>query len=105
MPLPGDRCSVVWVAPPKEAERLMVLSDDELSEAAGKNRIRSSGASVEGGRHLFPLAIERPANSRSARMALVGEAAHVVPPMGAQGLNLGLARCRRIAAIVREALA
>src|SRR5664280_1396493 len=34
VPLPGDRSSVVWVAAPKEAERLIALSDDELSEAA-----------------------------------------------------------------------
>src|SRR5262249_13040052 len=36
VPLPGERCSVVWVASPKEAERLRDLGDDELSEAAEK---------------------------------------------------------------------
>ena len=34
VPLPGNRCSVVWVAAPKEAERLMALGDDDLSAAA-----------------------------------------------------------------------
>src|SRR6201999_1639654 len=33
VPLPGDRCSVVWVTSPAEAERLMALDDQELSEA------------------------------------------------------------------------
>src|SRR4029079_1824621 len=36
VPLPGNRSSVVWVSDAKEAERLMALGDDELSEAAEK---------------------------------------------------------------------
>ena len=61
VPLPGDRCSVVWVAAPKEAERLIALSDDELSEAAEAQSHSILGRiRVEPGRHLFPLAIEQP---------------------------------------------
>jgi 2-octaprenyl-6-methoxyphenol hydroxylase len=106
VPLPGDRCSMVWVAQPKEAERLFLLNDDELSEAAEKQSHSIFGrVRVEGGRHLFPLAIERPAQFAQRRTALVGEAAHVIPPIGAQGLNLGLRDAADIAAIVREALA
>jgi 2-octaprenyl-6-methoxyphenol hydroxylase len=106
VPLPGERCSVVWVARPKEAERLSLLSDDELSEAAERQSHSILGhVRVEGGRHLFPLAIERPAQFAHRRVALVGEAAHVVPPIGAQGLNMGLRDADDIAVIVREALA
>jgi 2-octaprenyl-6-methoxyphenol hydroxylase len=106
VPLPGDRCSVVWVAQPKEAERLFLLSDDELSEAAEKQSHSILGrVRVEGGRHLFPLAIERAAQFAQRRVALVGEAAHVIPPIGAQGLNMGLRDAANIAAIVHEALA
>src|ERR1700730_15294621 len=106
VPLPGDRCSVVWVARPKEAERLFLLSDDELSEAAEKQSHSILGrVRVEGGRHLFPLAIERPGQFAHHRVALVGDAAHVIPPIGAQGLNMGLRDAADIAAIVREALA
>jgi len=106
VPLPGERCSVVWVAHPKEAERLFLLSDDELSEAAEKQSHSIFGrVRVEGGRHLFPLAIERPVQFAHHRTALVGEAAHVVPPIGAQGLNMGLRDAADIATIVREALA
>jgi 2-octaprenyl-6-methoxyphenol hydroxylase len=91
VPLPGDRCSVVWVAAPKEAERLMALSDDELSEAAEAQSHSILGRiAVEPGRHLFPLAIEQPRQFAQRRIALVGEAAHVLPPIGAQGLNMGL---------------
>jgi 2-octaprenyl-6-methoxyphenol hydroxylase len=106
VPLPGQRSSVVWVAHPKQAERLFLLSDDELAEAAEKQSHSILGRiRVEGGRHLFPLAIERPAQFAHHRIALVGEAAHVVPPIGAQGLNMGLRDAADIAAIVGEALA
>jgi 2-octaprenyl-6-methoxyphenol hydroxylase len=106
VPLPGDRCSVVWVAAPKEAERLLGLSDDELSEAAEKQSHSILGRTrVEPGRHLFPLAIERPRQFAHKRIALVGEAAHVIPPIGAQGLNMGLRDAADIAGIVGEALA
>src|ERR1700677_2988815 len=105
VPLPGDRCSVVWVAPPGHAERLMTMTDDALSEAAEAQphsilgRIR-----IEPGRHLFPLVIERPGQFARHRVALVGEAAHVLPPIGAQGLNMGLRDAAGIAGIVREAM-
>lgn len=106
VPLPGNRCSVVWVAAPKEAERLRALSDEELSEAAEKQSHFIFGrVRVESGRYVFPLAIERPQRFAARRVALVGEAAHVVPPIGAQGLNLGLRDADDTAGLVREALA
>ncbi|HEV7635245.1 MAG TPA: UbiH/UbiF family hydroxylase [Bradyrhizobium sp.] len=105
VPLPGDRCSVVWVASPQEAARLMALSDDELSEAAEAQSHSILGRlRVEPGRHLFPLAIERPGQFAKARIALVGEAAHVLPPIGAQGLNMGLRDAADLADIVGQAL-
>jgi len=105
VPLPGNRCSVVWVAAPREAERLMTLSDDELSAAAEAQSHSVLGRlSVEPGRHVFPLAIEQPQQFAKARIALVGEAAHVLPPIGAQGLNMGLRDAADIADIVREAM-
>src|SRR3981081_4139606 len=105
VPLPGDRCSVVWVAAPKEAERLMALSDDELSVAAETQSHSILGRiRVEPGRHLFPLAIEQPRQLAHRRIALVGEAAHVLPPIGAQGLNMGLRDANDLADIVRDAM-
>jgi 2-octaprenyl-6-methoxyphenol hydroxylase len=106
VPLPGDRCSVVWVAAPKEAERLAALADDELSEAAERQSHSIFGrVRVEAGRHVFPLAIERPTKFARRRVALVGEAAHVIPPIGAQGLNLGLRDAADIADFVQKAIA
>jgi 2-octaprenyl-6-methoxyphenol hydroxylase len=105
VPLPGDRCSVVWVAAPKEAERLIALSDDELSVAAETQSHSILGrVRVEPGRHLFPLAIEQPRQLAHRRIALVGEAAHVLPPIGAQGLNMGLRDATDLADIVRDAM-
>ena len=105
MPLPGDRCSVVWVAAPKEAERLIALSDEELSEAAERQSHSILGRiAIEPGRHLFPLGIEQPGRFAKHRIALVGEAAHVLPPIGAQGLNMGLRDAADIAEIVRDAM-
>jgi 2-octaprenyl-6-methoxyphenol hydroxylase len=105
VPLPSDRCSVVWVAAPKEAERLIALSDDELSDAAEKQSHSILGRiAVEPGRHLFPLGIERPGQFAKDRIALIGEAAHVLPPIGAQGLNMGLRDASDIADIVRDAM-
>jgi 2-octaprenyl-6-methoxyphenol hydroxylase len=106
VPLPGERSSVVWVAAPKEAERLLALSDDELSAAAEARSHSILGRiRVEPGRHLFPLAIEQPSQFAKARIVLVGEAAHVVPPIGAQGLNMGLRDAADLADIVRDAMA
>ncbi|MFZ0763031.1 MAG: UbiH/UbiF family hydroxylase [Bradyrhizobium sp.] len=106
VPLPGNRSSVVWVAEPKEADRLMALSDEELSDAA---EVRSHSIlgkmQVEPGRNRFLLAIEQPRQFANTRIALVGEAAHVLPPIGAQGLNMGLRDAADLAEVVRNALA
>jgi 2-octaprenyl-6-methoxyphenol hydroxylase len=59
--------------------------------------------SVEAGRAVFPLAVETAQSFGRDRIALVGEAAHVIPPIGAQGLNLGLRDAATIAELVAEA--
>lgn len=105
VPLPGDRSSVVWVVAPGEAERLIALSDDELSAAAETRSHSILGRiAVEPGRHQFPLSIEQPRRFAGHRIALVGEAAHVIPPIGAQGLNMGLRDASDVADIVSEAM-
>ena len=84
----------------------MAMSDDELSEAAEAQSHSILGRiRVEPGRHLFPLAIETSAPFARHRVALIGEAAHVLPPIGAQGLNMGLRDAADIAAIVGDARA
>ena len=105
VPLPGNRSSVVWVSAPKEAERLLALSETELSDAVEARSHSILGKmQVEPGRNRFSLAIEQPRQFAKARIALVGEAAHVLPPIGAQGLNMGLRDAADIADVVQNAL-
>lgn len=105
VPLGDNRSSVVWVCAPKEAERLKGLGADELSAAAEMQSHSILGRiQVEPGRHVFRLAIERPRQFAKDRIALVGESAHVLPPIGAQGLNMGLRDGADIAEIVGRAI-
>jgi 2-octaprenyl-6-methoxyphenol hydroxylase len=105
VPLPGNRSSIVWVVRPDEAARLQALDDDALALAAEKQSHSIFGKlTVAPGRHVFPLAIENPDTLAAKRIALVGEAAHVLPPIGAQGLNMGLRDAADLAEIVRDAL-
>ncbi|MBI3702058.1 MAG: UbiH/UbiF family hydroxylase [Afipia sp.] len=104
VPLPGNRSSVVWVVKPDEAERLKSLDDARLADAVERQSHSIYGKMTpEGGRHVFPLSIEEPARLAAKRIALIGEAAHVLPPIGAQGLNMGLRDAADIAKIVRGA--
>jgi 2-octaprenyl-6-methoxyphenol hydroxylase len=106
VPLPGNRSSVVWVSEPKEADRLMALSDEELADAIEARAHSILGKMQIGpGRSKFPLTIEQPGKFAKTRIALIGEAAHVLPPIGAQGLNMGLRDAADMAEIVRDALA
>jgi 2-octaprenyl-6-methoxyphenol hydroxylase len=83
---------------------MFALDDEALSAAVEKQSHSIFGrVRVEPGRHMFPLAIERPHRYADKRIALTGEAAHVVPPIGAQGLNLGLRDAMDIAAVVGKA--
>lgn len=104
VPLPGNRSSVVWVTRPDQAQRLSELSDDDLAyEVEKQAHFHLGRMSVASSRHVFPLAFEQAGRIASNRTALVGDAAHVLPPIGAQGLNLGLRDAAEIAAIVGEA--
>jgi 2-octaprenyl-6-methoxyphenol hydroxylase len=105
VPLAGNRSSVVWVMGPAEAGQRMALSDTELAEAAERQSHSILGRfEVEHGRHRFPLTIEQPATFAANRIALVGEAAHVLPPIGAQGLNMGLRDAADLACIAQQAM-
>jgi 2-octaprenyl-6-methoxyphenol hydroxylase len=91
VPLKGRRASIVCVVEPREAERLLALDDAALSaEIEHRSHAILGATAVEPGRGAFPLTITRAARLAAGRIALVGESAHVLPPIGAQGLNLGL---------------
>lgn len=101
VPLPGRRSSLVWVVEPRMARMLADLDDASLS-ARVEERLGSflGRVDVEPGRQVFPLSAALPERFAANRIALVGEAAHVLPPIGAQGLNLGLRDVADLAAIV-----
>ena len=101
VPLPGNRSSLVWVVKPETAEELAALDDAALSVRVEQKMQSMLGrVSVEPGRQVYPLSALMPARFAQDRIALVGEAAHVFPPIGAQGLNLGI---RDVEDIVRTA--
>ncbi len=104
VPLPGRRSSLVCVLDPARAAALSAMSDAALSAEIERRAHSLLGTMrVEPGRGVFPLAIETADAFARGRIALVGEAAHVVPPIGAQGLNLGLRDGATIAEIVADA--
>ncbi|MEZ5809305.1 MAG: UbiH/UbiF family hydroxylase [Zhengella sp.] len=86
-----DRSSLVWVTSPAEADRLSGLTEEAFCLALEQRMQSMLGRiSQPGSRQPWPLSATLPAGFAARRVALVGEAAHVFPPIGAQGLNLGL---------------
>jgi len=105
VPLPGNISSVVWVVRPEEADRLLALEDDAFCEDLRRRCYGLLGGfSSPGKRHGFALSLRTAWRMAQRRIALVGEAGHVVPPIGAQGLNLGLRDGATLAEIAVDAL-
>ncbi|HWK95705.1 MAG TPA: UbiH/UbiF family hydroxylase [Pseudolabrys sp.] len=104
VPLPGNRSSLVWVLRPADADAIAELSDEDLAlEIEAMAHSILGKMTVEPGRALFPLSAQTARRFGARRIALVGEAAHVVPPIGAQGLNLGLRDAVTIAELTADA--
>ena len=100
----GQRSSLVWVLDPEDSEDIAALDDDELSAEIERASHSILGkVKVEPGRGLFPLRVGSAKPFAKHRIALVGEAAHVIPPIGAQGLNLGLRDAATIGELAVEA--
>lgn len=106
VPLPGMESGLVWVERPAIARRMVELDEDGFRvvlETRLQGLLGHVGAI--GPRRLFPLSgLTAEAYARS-RVALIGEAGHVIPPIGAQGLNLGLRDAATLADCVAEAMA
>ena len=92
VPLPDRVSSLVWVDRPGFIERQMAASPTEFV-AALTARLGGLLGKVEatGSRRSFPMSGLLAERMAKGRIALVGEAGHALPPIGAQGLNLGLA--------------
>jgi 2-octaprenyl-6-methoxyphenol hydroxylase len=104
VPLPGLRSSLVWVLDPAKADELAAFDDEALGTEIERAAHSILGKiEVESGRGLFPLGTVTAHRFAGSRIALVGEAAHVIPPIGAQGLNLGLRDAVTIGELATEA--
>lgn len=98
VPMPGRRSSLVWVEKPEVAERLMELDGERFTRTLETNLSGLLGTIGEVGlRNAFPLSHMTADAMARNRVALVGEAAHAMPPIGAQGLNLSLRDCAALA--------
>jgi 2-octaprenyl-6-methoxyphenol hydroxylase len=105
VPLKGNRSSLVWVTSPREADRIERLDDLALALEIEQQAHSILGKmSLEPGRGRFPLSVETANKFSGDRVALVGEAAHTLPPIGAQGFNLGLRDAATLAELVAQAL-
>ena len=101
VPLPRDRSSLVCVVGPDEAGLIATLDEAALDDEIERRSHSILGKiAVEPGHGVFPLAIETARTFGRSRIALVGEAAHLMPPIGAQGLNLGLRDAATIGELV-----
>ena len=104
VPLPGRRSSLVYVTDPASARAVTDMDDAALALELERRAHSILGSlTIEPGRGAFPLVMETARRFAGDRVALVGEAAHVLPPIGAQGLNLGLRDAATIVEIVVDA--
>jgi len=97
VPLPGNRSALVWVTTREEADYLLTLPPAGIAEAVERQASSFLGTMTSTGpTQAFPLATATATRLVGDRIALIGEAAHVLPPIAAQGFNLTL---RDIAAL------
>jgi 2-octaprenyl-6-methoxyphenol hydroxylase len=101
VPLPQRRSSLVFVVDPAEVSNISTLSDTQMAaEIERRSHSVLGKVQIEGGRGVFPLSTATATRLGSGRVALIGEAAHVIAPIGAQGLNLGLRDAATISELV-----
>ncbi|NER50769.1 MAG: FAD-dependent hydroxylase, partial [Symploca sp. SIO1A3] len=104
LPLPDNRCQVVWTAPHAEARVLRDLPEKEFLELLEH---RTGGLlghlELESDRLLFPVQLMQSDHYTQSRLALIGDAAHCCHPVGGQGLNMGIRDAAALAQVLQEA--
>lgn len=90
VPLKGKRSSLVWVVNPERAEALLALDESTLAQRIeDMMQFMLGKITIDIQPQAWPLSGMVPLSFAAKRTILIGEAAHVFPPIGAQGLNLG----------------
>ncbi len=104
LPLPGNRCRIVWTAPHEEAKALCALDDEQfLAELTKRFGSHLGKLELLGDRFVFNVQLMQSDRYVSHRLALVGDAAHCCHPVGGQGLNLGVRDAAALAQIIQSA--
>lgn len=104
LPLPGNRCQIVWSAPHQLAQELQSLSQSEFLERL-MHHIEGLLGEIElvSDRFVFPVQLMQSETYIKPRLALVGDAAHCCHPVGGQGLNLGIRDVAALAEVLTQA--
>jgi 2-octaprenyl-6-methoxyphenol hydroxylase len=104
LPLKGNRSSIVWTELKGEAERIVALPDDAFhDELEQRFKLHLGDITAVGARRVHPLGFFVARAFVAARIALVGDAAHVIHPIAGQGLNMGLKDVAALAEVIVDA--
>lgn len=104
LPLPGNRCRIVWTAPHDEAKALCALNDEEFLQELSQRFGKQMGKlELLGDRFVFQVQLMQSDRYVLPRLALVGDAAHNCHPVGGQGLNLGIRDVAALAQVIQKA--
>jgi 2-octaprenyl-6-methoxyphenol hydroxylase len=104
LPLQGNRSSIVWTEAKGEAERIVALPDDAFhAELEKRFKLHLGEIKAVGARRVHPLGFFVARSFIAERIALVGDAAHVIHPIAGQGLNMGLKDVAALAEVIVDA--
>ncbi|XLQ10883.1 MAG: FAD-dependent hydroxylase [cyanobacterium endosymbiont of Epithemia adnata isolate EadnSB Bon19] len=104
LPLPGNRCQIVWTAPHSQAKAIR-----ELDETKFLRQLQQRTGGILGklelvsDRFIFPIQLMQSESYTKHRLVLVGDAAHCCHPLGGQGLNLGIRDVAALAEVLQKA--